>query len=134
MQREHPGNRPRVLEFIRNMPDFGAADSPCGSTLEGARRSESVGPGQPTRTEFRPTEVSRDYAHGIEETGSVDLCEDGPSTRSSRLAVIVVAETTIGHSNGPQVVSGIMVATSLDVAHRQTVFEGVARFDNRQKP
>lgn len=134
MQREYPGNRSRVAEFIGDVAGFCAPDTLYRNTLEGTPCCKPVGPGQPTRAELRPTEVSRDYAHGIDETCCVDFSEDGPTSSPGRLAVVVGAEAAIGQSNCPHVVGGIMVVTSLDIAHRQTFFEGPTPFDNRQEP
>lgn len=133
MNHEHSGDSPSVFKSIRHAADFSAANSSLRHTLKSTRCRQSVCSRQPPRAQFCSTEITRNHANDVHESCAIDLRQDRAPTRSRRLTVVIVPETSVGQSNGPHVVRGVIGSTSLDITNGQTLRDRSALLDGCQK-
>lgn len=90
------------------MPDFRTLHPSFGYEIEGLRRRLAVRACQASGTQLRATEVARYDAGRIDEIRSFDSSQYRSSTRTGRLAVVIVLSGPVGQSYGPDMVRGVM--------------------------
>lgn len=134
MERKHSGYSPGIIKGIPDIVSLSGTNMSRAYARGSKCSSESVGPRQPTCAELGSAEIACNDAYDIHESHRIDFCEDGTPSRTRRLAVIIVPEGSIGQSNGPHMVAGIVVSTPLNVPNCHAVRHRSARCNNRQKP
>ena len=75
---------------------------------ESLRRRLSVGACQASSAQLRAAEVARYDAGRIDKIRSFDSSQHGSSTRTGRLAVVIVLGGPVGQSDGPDMVRSVM--------------------------